>query len=94
MCFSSLVSHDGPKSLKNYPNPSKIPSLLSAHAGIYITKPPEPLQMNLFGEQTPDQPHSGQYFMRVYVHRVRFFMSCACYAMSKHVHIVFYVREA
>ncbi len=34
--FPLWFSHDGPKSLKNVPQPSKIPSLLSAHAGIYI----------------------------------------------------------
>ena len=33
--FPLWLSHDGPKSLKNVPKPSKIPSLLSAHAGSY-----------------------------------------------------------
>ena len=37
MWFSSLVLSRRPKILeKNIPKPSKIPSLLSAHAGIYI----------------------------------------------------------
>ena len=37
MCFSSVaLSYDSPKSQKNVPKPSKIPSLLSAQAGIYI----------------------------------------------------------
>ena len=36
MSFSSLVLSRRPKILKNVPKPSKIPSLLSAHAGIYI----------------------------------------------------------
>ena len=36
MFFPLWFSHDGPKSSKNVPKPSKIPSLLSAHAGIYI----------------------------------------------------------
>ncbi len=36
MCFSSLVLSRRPKILKNVPKPSKIPSLLSAHAGGYI----------------------------------------------------------
>ncbi len=34
--FPLWFSHDGPKSSKNVPKPSKIPSLLSAQAGIYI----------------------------------------------------------
>ena len=36
MCFSSLVLSRRPKILKKRPKPSKIPSLLSAHAGSYI----------------------------------------------------------
>ena len=34
--FPLWFSHENPKSLKNVPKPSKIPSLLSAHAGSYI----------------------------------------------------------
>ena len=36
--FPLWFSHDGPKSSKSVPKPSKIPSLLSAHAGIYISE--------------------------------------------------------
>jgi hypothetical protein len=36
--FPLWFSDGGPKSLKNVPKPSKIPSLLSAHAGSYIYK--------------------------------------------------------
>ena len=36
MCFSSSVLSRRPNILKSVPKPSKIPSLLSAHAGSYI----------------------------------------------------------
>ncbi len=36
MCFSSLVLSRRPKIFKKRPQTLKIPSLLSAHAGIYI----------------------------------------------------------
>ena len=51
MCFSSLVLSRWPNIfLKNVPKPSKIPSLLSAHAGIYIYVMSESCYENNLGE--------------------------------------------